>query len=114
MEEDLMSRLVKAASVQFNIKLGEIDANRQHVHSALARLADEGVELVVLPEMWGTGFAYKELNELATHTGDLVEELGVLSAKHGMVIVGSLPEPHEDKVYNTAYVLDRGKMRGKY
>jgi len=109
-----MPRLVKAASVQFNIKLGELDANRQHVHSALARLADEGVELVVLPEMWGTGFAYRELNELATRTGDLVEELGALSAKYGMVVVGSLPEPHEDKVYNTAYVLDRGKMRGKY
>jgi omega-amidase len=109
-----MPRLVKAASVQFNIKLGEIEPNRQHVHSSLARLADEGVELVVLPEMWGTGFAYRELNELATRTGDLVEELGALSAKYGMVVVGSLPEPHEDKVYNTAYVLDRGKMRGKY
>jgi len=109
-----MPRLVKAASVQFNIKLAEIDENRQHVHSALARLADDGVELVVLPEMWGTGFAYKELNELATRTGDLVEELGALSAQYGMVIVGSLPEPHENKVYNTAYVLDRGKMRGKY
>src|SRR6185369_17056411 len=113
-EGGLMPRLVKAASVQFNIKLGEIDPNRQHVHSALAKLANEGVELVVLPEMWGTGFAYKELNELATRTGELVEELGALSAKYGMVIVGSLPEPHENKVYNTAYVLDHGKMRGKY
>jgi omega-amidase len=114
MKEDHMPRPVKAAAVQFNIKLGEIDPNRQHVHSALARLADEGVELVVLPEMWSSGFAYKELNELATRTGELVEELGTLSAKYGMVVVGSLPEPHEDKVYNTAFVLDHGKMRGKY
>jgi predicted amidohydrolase len=109
-----MSRIVKAASVQFNIKLGEIEPNRRHVHEALAKLADEGAQLAVLPEMWSTGFAYKELNELATRTGELVEEIGALSAKYNMVIVGSLPEPHENKVYNTAYVLDRGKMAGKY
>ena len=109
-----MSRSIKAAAVQFNITLGEIEPNLGHVRSSLEMLAKEGVQLAVLPEMWGTGFAYKELNRLAERTGELVEELAVLSAKYGMVIAGSLPEPHEDKVYNTAYILDNGKMRGKY
>ncbi len=109
-----MSRSIKAAAVQFNITLGEIEPNLGHVRKSLALLAAEGVQLAVLPEMWGTGFAYKELNRLAERTGDLVEELAALSAEYGMVIVGSLPEPHEEKVYNTAYLLDNGKMRGKY
>lgn len=109
-----MSRFVKAAAVQFNIALGEIEPNRQQVRNSLAMLAADGVQLAVLPEMWGTGFAYKELNSLAERTGELVEELTALSAQHGMVITGSLPEPHEDKVYNTAYLLDNGKVRGKY
>jgi predicted amidohydrolase len=109
-----MSRSIKAAAVQFNITLGEIEPNLAHVRTSLATLAAEGVQLAVLPEMWGTGFAYKELNRLAEQTGELVEELATLSAQYGMVIVGSLPEPHEDKVYNTAYLLDNGKMRGKY
>jgi omega-amidase len=109
-----MSRSVKAAAVQFTITLGEIGPNLEHVRRSLQTLAADGVQLAVLPEMWGTGFAYKELNRLAESTGDLVEELAKLSAEYGMVIVGSLPEPHADKVYNTAYVLDNGKMRGKY
>lgn len=109
-----MSRSVKAAAVQFNISLGEIEPNLLHVRRELPRLAGEGVQLALLPEMWATGFAYKRLNELARQTEELVEELAELSLKHGMVVVGSLPEPHDNKVYNTAFVLDKGALVGKY
>lgn len=105
---------IKAASVQFNITLGEIEPNLEHVRASLAKLATEGVQLAVLPEMWATGFAYKDLNRLAARTDEIVEEIAALSAKYSMVIIGSLPEPHEDKVYNTAYILDNGELRGKY
>ncbi|NJD92237.1 MAG: carbon-nitrogen family hydrolase [Geobacter sp.] len=109
-----MSNSVKAAAVQFTISLGEIGPNLAHVRQSLEKLALEGVQLAVLPEMWATGFAYKELNTLAAQTEGLVSELTELSAKHRMVIVGSLPEPHGGKVYNSAYVLDNGKLLGKY
>lgn len=109
-----MSRSIKAAAVQFTISLGKIEPNLDQVRRSLAALAADGIQLAVLPEMWGTGFAYKDLNRLAARTGELVAELTTLSAQYGMVIVGSLPEPHEDKVYNTAYLLDSGKLLGKY
>lgn len=109
-----MKREIKAAAVQFNIKLADIDANVEYVRNALARLADNGVQLAVLPEMWSCGFAYRELNELARRTPEVVEEMGRLSADYGMVLVGSLPEPDGDKVCNTAYVMDRGELAGKY
>ena len=109
-----MSRTVKAAAVQFTIQLGDIDANVEYVRRAVARLAAQGCSLAVLPEMWSCGFAYRELNELARRTPELVEEMGRLSAEHGMVLVGSLPEPDGDKVCNSAYVLDRGRLAGKY
>ena len=109
-----MKREIKAAAVQFTIKLGDIDANVEYVRNALARLAGEGVQLAVLPEMWSCGFAFRELNELARRTPEVVEEMGRLSAEFGMVLVGSLPEPDGDRVCNTAYVLDRGELVGKY
>ena len=55
-----MSRSIKAAAVQFNITLGEIGPNLEHVRRSLQTLAADGVQLAVLPEMWATGFAYKE------------------------------------------------------
>ncbi len=109
-----MPRTVKTAAVQFTIALGEIEPNLAHVRSELARLAEAGTRLVVLPEMWATGFAYKQLNELAQRTAGIVGELALLSRQYGMVIVGSLPEPHDGKVYNTAYVLDNGELKGTY
>lgn len=109
-----MSRTIKAASVQFTITLGEIEPNLARVRTALSELAAAGVQLAVLPEMWATGFAYKDLNQLAAQTERIIAEVAALSAKHSMVIIGSLPEPHEEKVYNTAYVLDNGEVKGKY
>lgn len=109
-----MSRTIKAAAVQFTITLGEIEPNLARVRTALAGLAADGVRLAVLPEMWATGFAYKDLNRLAARTDEIVREIATLSAEYSMVIVGSLPEPHEDKVYNTAYILDKGELKGKY
>jgi omega-amidase len=64
--------------------------------------------------MWATGFAYKDLNQLAARTDEIVGEIAALAAQYSMVIIGSLPEPHEDKVYNTAYVIDKGEIKGKY
>lgn len=109
-----MEHALKAAAIQFTIRLGEIDVNLANVREALDRLAASGCQLVVLPEMWATGFAYKQLNELAGRTAGVLDELADLSRRHGMVIIGSLPEPHADKVYNTAYVMDHGRMAGSY
>jgi predicted amidohydrolase len=109
-----MKREIKAAAIQFTIQLGDIDANVAHVREAVARVAAQGCRLAVLPEMWSTGFAYKSLNELACRTPETVEEMGRLSREHGLVLVGSLPEPDGERVCNTAYVLDRGELVAKY
>ena len=109
-----MQKSVKAAAVQFTIKLGDVEANLSQVKGALQRLALHGVELAVLPEMWSCGFAYRELNQLAQRTPELLGELETLSRDLGMVIVGSLPEAHGEKVFNTAYLLDRGRLAGSY
>jgi omega-amidase len=109
-----MQKSVKAAAVQFTIELGDIEANLSYVREALHRLAQQGVELAVLPEMWSCGFAYRDLNRLAQRTPELVRELETLSRDLGMVIVGSLPEAHGEKVFNTAYLVDRGTLAGSY
>jgi omega-amidase len=109
-----MQNSVKAAAVQFTIVLGDVETNLSHVKGALKRLAGHGVELAVLPEMWSCGFAYRDLNSLARRTPEILEELERLSRELNMVIVGSLPEAHGNKVFNTAYLLDRGRLAGSY
>jgi predicted amidohydrolase len=105
---------ITATAIQFNVKPGDVDANLAYVREALQRVAGQGAHLVVLPEMWTSGFSYKNLNELALRTGGIVEELLELSRRLKLVIVGSMPEPNGDKVFNTTYVADNGRLAGVY
>ena len=105
---------IQATAIQFNVNQGDVDANLNYVRQALARTAAQGANLVVLPEMWSSGFDYKNLNQLALRTAEIVEELLALSRELKLVIVGSMPEPNGDKVFNTIYVVDNGVLAGVY
>lgn len=108
-------KTIRAAAIQFNVKQGDVDANLAYVREALTRAAAQGVQLAVLPEMWSTGFAYKNLNELAKRTAGIVEELLELSCRLKLVICGSMPEPDGvNKVFNTIFLIDNGKLAGTY
>ena len=106
--------MINAAAIQFNVKQGDVDANLAYVRTALRRVAGQGAQLAVLPDMWSSGFAYRNLNELALRTAGIVEELLELSRELKLVIVGSMPEPHGEKVFNTVYVVDNGRLAGVY
>lgn len=105
---------ITAAAIQFNVKQGDVDANLAYVREAIPRAAGQGANLAVLPEMWSSGFSYRDLNELALRTQGIAEEMLELSARHKLVIVGSMPEPNGDKVFNTVYVADNGTLAGVY
>jgi omega-amidase len=107
-------KTIQAAAIQFNVKQGDVDANLDYVRKALRRVAEKGSQLAVLPEMWSSGFAYRNLNELAGRTAGIIGELLDLSRELGLVIVGSMPEPHGEKVFNTVYVVDNGHLTGTY
>ena len=109
-----MNRTILVSAVQFNITPGDILSNRNKVFSALPRVADQGAQLAVLPEMWSSGYDYRRLATLATETPAILDDLRQETANLGLVVVGSLPELDEGKLYNTAYVVDRGELMGTY
>jgi predicted amidohydrolase len=106
--------MINVAAIQFNVRQGAPDANLMYVREALIRVAEKGTHLAVLPEMWSTGFAYRNLNELALRSQGIVDELLELSARYKLVIIGSMPEPNGDKVFNSIYVVDNGVIAGIY
>ena len=109
-----MKKKLCAAAIQFNIALGEIDRNLMTVEAALDRVAKQNVQLAVLPEMWSAGYDYKRLAKHAAETPRVIEALCRKTAELNLVVVGSLPEQDGGKIYNTAYVIDRGELVGSY
>jgi predicted amidohydrolase len=109
-----MTSKVCAAAVQFHIRSGQVQENLAMVLAGLDRLSKQNVRLLVLPEMWSSGFDYRNLASLALQTPQVLEALSEFSATRGMLIVGSLPELEGDALYNTSYVIDAGLVKGRY
>jgi len=109
-----MQNSLKASAIQFNLTLGDIEVNLGKALAALDRVRGLGARLAVMPEMWSSGYDYKRLAVLADHTPQIVQQLCDKTATSGMVVVGSLAERVEDKIFNTAFVIDRGAVVGTY
>jgi len=107
--------IVKAAIIQLDIHKGKPEWNLAIVKRRIASLARRGAQLILLPEMWSTGFAMDSVYRLSETTPRVLEEMGRMSKKLNLVIIGSLPEKAEKRVWNTAYVVDNdGSIAGAY
>jgi omega-amidase len=106
---------IVAACFQWEVRPGRPDVNVARVEAALPLFSEKGCQLLLLPEMWSCGFDYGRLKELAETTPGILSHIQEWSRRYGMVIVGSLPEIEEGRIYNTNYVVDAdGTVRGAY
>jgi len=110
---------LKLALLQMDIRIGEPEANYKKAEQMMlaAIAADPKPDVVVLPEMWNTGYALDRIGELADEGGARTrEKLSALAREHRVVIVGgSIAEKREEGVYNTIHAFGRdGEELGQY
>jgi len=79
-------------------------ANIQKVEDQLILLAGK-TDLVVLPEMFTTGFCTDKLHLAETMEGETVHNLKNWSVRYKMAIAGSFIATENDKVYNRAFFV---------
>jgi predicted amidohydrolase len=86
------------------------------VVNGIETLAEQDVDVVVLPEMWSCGFDNERLMDHAAVTPDILARVGRLAREHRMAVCGSLPGITGDgTVANTQYLIDRdGNLRVGY
>ena len=107
-----------AGIIQFDVKLGVWPNNLKLVVKFTDRLAPKRGSLLVLPELWATGFDYGQLKKSAEKTPDFLFELQNLASKYDVVFAGSLVEAarknDQDIFYNTLFVTDSTGVCGQY
>lgn len=104
-----------AGCCQLQVLPGAIDTNLKKIEAVLPQFADGNCRLLVLPEMFSCGFDYSCLPRMADETPSVIEILQGWARRYGIVLVGSLPEAAEEKVYNTSYVIEvDGTIAGIY
>ena len=105
---------MRVCAIQMDVAKGDRAAN----HAAVRRLAAEAVrlcspEVIVLPELWSTGYALERAAALASPEGVLdAEFLGGLARELGTAFAGgSVLASRGGQVFNHAQVIDR---EGRY
>ncbi|HFQ79934.1 MAG TPA: D-glycero-beta-D-manno-heptose 1-phosphate adenylyltransferase, partial [Desulfobacterales bacterium] len=69
--------------------------------------------VVVLPELWATGFACDRVDEMAALTPGLLKEMRCLAADYNILLAGSFMEA-EEGLYNTLFVCGTAGVCGRY
>ncbi len=108
---------MKVALIQMDIALGDVAANRAKAQALIAEGLARGAELIVLPEMWTTGYQLADIHLLAEpENGPTVTMLRQTARENGVeIIAGSIAEAAGGKVYNTAYAIGKdGGIVAKY
>lgn len=109
---------IRVAIGQMDIALGDPETNLRTVQGLAAQAAEQSADLLVLPELWGSGYDLERAPELADelNTG-LFSAVASLARHHKLAICGSLLEwdVETERAYNTATLYDaNGSLRGTY
>lgn len=108
---------MKIGCIQMNVGFAKVEQNYERAEALIREAAQKGAEIVVLPEMWNSGYALEKLEELADAHGERTKAfLAALSKELGVHIVGgSVSTKEEDGFYNTMYTYNKdGEQVGAY
>ena len=110
---------VRVACLQMELCVGEKDRNLAHGLEMIARAADAGADLVVLPELCNSGYVFntrEEARNLAEEIpdGPACRVWTDAAARHEMHIVAGIAEREGRALYNSAVVVGPQGVIGTY
>lgn len=109
---------LKVALIQMDIIFGEPKKNFDYVKERIHKItSEENVDIIVLPELWSTGYDLASFNEIAdVEAKKSIVFLSALAKKyHINLIAGSVAKKSSMGLTNTMLVFDRnGKLEKEY
>lgn len=104
--------------IQLDIKYGDPTFNYKQVEEKItSAIKSEKSTIIVLPELWTTGYDLTRLDEIADMNGkETITFLSSLAKKYNVHIVGgSVANKHQNGVSNTMYVINnKGEFVTEY
>jgi omega-amidase len=101
-----------------DIHFGDPQANYEAVTEKIREAAQQSVDLIVLPELWTTGYDLENLDKTADLNGNKVKSVisSLAQTYHVNILAGSIAKRDEDgNIFNTSYVFGRdGNVIGEY
>jgi len=100
---------MKVGYVQLKTQFGEKQSNFDKVSDLLKDVED--VDLIVLPELFATGYTFTSIEEVESlsekNVGETLQFLQEIATRTGAVIVGGFVENFNDKLFNSAMMVSK-------
>lgn len=100
-------------SLQLPVRLSEADRNASVFLEAISQVSDNEDTIIALPEMWMCGFDYDNLVSFSEKSAETLSSIQSIINDNTLVI-SSLPERNQNKVFNTVYAVTKNGVLGKY
>jgi predicted amidohydrolase len=108
MEESYMKEL-RVSLVQMSVDTGKPQINRDKAVKMIQKAAEAKPDVVILPEMWNTGYSFNNLESICDREGnptlEIIKELA--RKNYTNIVAGSIADLRDNKVFNTSYIVDR-------
>ena len=96
---------------QMQIKLARVEDNLESAERMISGAAARDSQLVVLPELWSTGYDLSNAGDYADALGaGMFAQVSQLARDHALAVFGSILERHGDQFMNCAAYYDAGGM----
>lgn len=108
---------LRVACLQIDVAFGEPEANFETVRNEFKKLDTQNLDVVVLPELWSTGYDLTRLDEIADTDGQasllFLQELA--KNYHVSIVGGSIAKKTEQGITNTMFIVNStGELLGEY
>lgn len=103
--------------LQYDVYYGDVEKNLNKVKALFEEAELQEDDVVVLPEMWTSGYDLENIGDHAAKELEPVKtEIAELARKYSVnVVAGSIPNEVEGEIYNTAFYIDKtGEQQHQY
>lgn len=110
-----MNRMLNLHLIQWQIIPGDIDRNLDKAERLVATAAPGEDDVILLPEMFSSGFDYQNLGEMADRFESVMRWMGDMATGYRAGVAGSVPTRKADGIANTMVFVDKaGKVSASY
>ncbi|WP_077624109.1 carbon-nitrogen family hydrolase [Sediminibacillus massiliensis] len=102
---------IRIALIQMDITFGQPARNKEKVIEKVREAARKKVDIIVLPELWTTGYDLSRIDEIADQANESIDLISKLAKQYQINIVGgSIAKKGPEGVTNTLFVINRQGM----
>ena len=120
-EGDTMDKeIIKVAAIQMNCVPGNKEENLNKAYSMIVEAAKKQAEVVVLPELFSTGYRVEEndveLAERFTSDSDTIEWMTNIAKELEIILAACITEESlvDGVIYDTAVLVDKNGLQSNY